>query len=440
MKFVDEFRDPDRAASPRPPHRRGRHAAVGPHGGLRRTDPFHRALRHRPHASPRGRARARPRLPGVRDVARDDRPRPRDIARRPDVIFTSFGDMLRVPGSHGDLLRLRGEGADVRVVYSPRSTPWRSPARTPIGTSSSSASASRPPRPPTPWPSSRRTGSTSRTSPCWSPTCSCRRPWPRSSTRRTIGCAASSARATCAPSWAFASTRRWPNVSRCRSSSPDSNRSTSSKASCAPCPSSRRGRRRSRTSMAGRSRAKATPPPAPWSRPCSRSPIRPGAASGSSPLRLPPARRLPGPRRAPALRRLRHCDARAGRLHQRSRPARRSQARRLPRVRSRVHAPVSARRHHGLERGRLCGLLPVRPSRRPLDAWSPSCPLKPASRPSAPAPSRAPIARASSSGTVRVGVSPPSSSNSSSCPPSPTRRSMRSTIKPSSTSRPVASP
>jgi hydrogenase expression/formation protein HypD len=41
------------------------------------------------------------------------------IAATPDVIFTSFGDMLRVPGSRGDLLRLRGRGADVRIVYSP---------------------------------------------------------------------------------------------------------------------------------------------------------------------------------------------------------------------------------------------------------------------------------------------------------------------------------
>lgn len=41
------------------------------------------------------------------------------IAQVPDVIFTSFGDMLRVPGSHGDLLGLRARGADVRVVYSP---------------------------------------------------------------------------------------------------------------------------------------------------------------------------------------------------------------------------------------------------------------------------------------------------------------------------------
>jgi hydrogenase expression/formation protein HypD len=41
------------------------------------------------------------------------------IARRPDVIFCSFGDMLRVPGSDGDLFRIRSEGGDVRVVYSP---------------------------------------------------------------------------------------------------------------------------------------------------------------------------------------------------------------------------------------------------------------------------------------------------------------------------------
>ncbi len=41
------------------------------------------------------------------------------IASRPDVIFCSFGDMLRVPGSRGDLLTLKSRGADVRVVYAP---------------------------------------------------------------------------------------------------------------------------------------------------------------------------------------------------------------------------------------------------------------------------------------------------------------------------------
>ena len=41
------------------------------------------------------------------------------IAARPEVIFCSYGDMLRVPGSSGDLLALKSRGADIRVVYSP---------------------------------------------------------------------------------------------------------------------------------------------------------------------------------------------------------------------------------------------------------------------------------------------------------------------------------
>jgi len=41
------------------------------------------------------------------------------IASHPGVIFCSFGDMLRVPGSEGDLFQVKGRGGDVRVVYSP---------------------------------------------------------------------------------------------------------------------------------------------------------------------------------------------------------------------------------------------------------------------------------------------------------------------------------
>jgi len=41
------------------------------------------------------------------------------IARLPNVIFCSFGDMLRVPGSDGDLFTIKSLGGDVRVVYSP---------------------------------------------------------------------------------------------------------------------------------------------------------------------------------------------------------------------------------------------------------------------------------------------------------------------------------
>jgi hydrogenase expression/formation protein HypD len=41
------------------------------------------------------------------------------IALLPDIIFTSFGDMLRVPGSEKDLLTVKAAGGDVRIVYSP---------------------------------------------------------------------------------------------------------------------------------------------------------------------------------------------------------------------------------------------------------------------------------------------------------------------------------
>lgn len=41
------------------------------------------------------------------------------IAARPEVIFCSFGDMLRVPGSAQDLFGIKSQGGDIRVVYSP---------------------------------------------------------------------------------------------------------------------------------------------------------------------------------------------------------------------------------------------------------------------------------------------------------------------------------
>jgi len=41
------------------------------------------------------------------------------IAARPEVTFCSFGDMLRVPGSGGDLFSVKAKGGDVRIVYSP---------------------------------------------------------------------------------------------------------------------------------------------------------------------------------------------------------------------------------------------------------------------------------------------------------------------------------
>ncbi|MGE5858286.1 MAG: hydrogenase formation protein HypD, partial [Solirubrobacterales bacterium] len=41
------------------------------------------------------------------------------IAERPEVIFTTFGDMMRVPATRGSLIDAKARGADVRMVYSP---------------------------------------------------------------------------------------------------------------------------------------------------------------------------------------------------------------------------------------------------------------------------------------------------------------------------------
>jgi hydrogenase expression/formation protein HypD len=45
-----------------------------------------------------------------------------EIASRPDVIFCSFGDMLRVPGTEKDLLTVKANGGDIRILYSPLDT------------------------------------------------------------------------------------------------------------------------------------------------------------------------------------------------------------------------------------------------------------------------------------------------------------------------------
>ena len=65
------------------------------------------------------------------------------IASRPDVIFCSFGDMLRVPGSRGDLLQLKVAGQRRPRSSIRRSTPSTWPRPIPTGRWSSSPSASR---------------------------------------------------------------------------------------------------------------------------------------------------------------------------------------------------------------------------------------------------------------------------------------------------------
>src|ERR1700745_2311554 len=41
------------------------------------------------------------------------------LASQPDTIMTSFGDMMRVPGSHGSFFDAKAAGTDIRMVYSP---------------------------------------------------------------------------------------------------------------------------------------------------------------------------------------------------------------------------------------------------------------------------------------------------------------------------------
>ena len=120
MKFVDEFRDSDLIARTCEEIRRlaepGRHYRLmevcGGHThaiyrfGLKDVLPANIELIHGPGCPvcvlPMGRI--------------DDG---LTLARRPEVIFAAFGDMMRVPGAHGSPLEHKARGLDVRIVYSP---------------------------------------------------------------------------------------------------------------------------------------------------------------------------------------------------------------------------------------------------------------------------------------------------------------------------------
>ena len=105
MKYLDEYRDGERRRGAgrrdrrRPP--RGPWVLMEVCGGQTHSIVRYGIDRMLP---PDGRAGARPGLPGVRHVARDDRPRARHRRRARTSSSRSFGDMLRVPGSRGDLL------------------------------------------------------------------------------------------------------------------------------------------------------------------------------------------------------------------------------------------------------------------------------------------------------------------------------------------------
>ena len=120
MKFVDEFRDADQAhalaakiAALCEPGRQYKFMEVC--GGHTHTIYKHGLEDYLPESD---RAGARPGLPGVRDP--DGPGRRRDaLAAEPDVIMTSFGDMMRVPGSNGSFFDAKASGTDIRMVYSP---------------------------------------------------------------------------------------------------------------------------------------------------------------------------------------------------------------------------------------------------------------------------------------------------------------------------------
>jgi hydrogenase expression/formation protein HypD len=125
MKYVDEFRNPTKAqgivekirdlgaqlTQNRPwPHQN--------HGGLRRPYPCHLQIWARRSAAPQREMVHGPGCP----VCIMPRGRLDDaiaIAQHPEVIFTTFGDAMRVPGSRLSLLQAKAEGADIRMVYSP---------------------------------------------------------------------------------------------------------------------------------------------------------------------------------------------------------------------------------------------------------------------------------------------------------------------------------
>ena len=95
------------------------------------------------------------------------------IAERPDVIFTTFGDAMRVPGSKKSLMQAKADGADIRMVYSPMDAlalARKNPDREVVFFGSASRPPCRRPRSPCCRPSARASP-TSRCSATTSPSC-----------------------------------------------------------------------------------------------------------------------------------------------------------------------------------------------------------------------------------------------------------------------------
>ena len=128
MKYVDEFRDPDKARTLTQEIRKLVGRIVRERGGLKRPLQIMEVCGGHTHSIFRyGIHQMLP--PEVEFVHGPGCPvcvlpmgRVDDcvaLAERPEVIFTTFGDAMRVPGSRKSLLKAKADGADVRMVYSP---------------------------------------------------------------------------------------------------------------------------------------------------------------------------------------------------------------------------------------------------------------------------------------------------------------------------------
>ncbi len=117
MKFVDEFRDVElaRAVVSRIHRKSSRHIRLMEFCGGHTVTIMKHGIRQL--LPPTVEMLSGPGCP-VCVTANQDLDRAIALAREPGVIIATFGDMLKVPGSHSSLQRVRADGADIRIVYS----------------------------------------------------------------------------------------------------------------------------------------------------------------------------------------------------------------------------------------------------------------------------------------------------------------------------------
>ena len=365
MKYLDEFSDPrpGRARcstrSTRPTTR-----PLGDHGGLRRPDPLDHPARHRPAAARRDRADPRPRLPGLRDAAGDHR--------------QGAGDR-RAPGR--DLLLVRRHAARARQRQGP--VPGQERAAATSGSSTRRWTRSRSPRR-EPRPQVVFFGIGFETTAPANAMAVYQAQAARDRELHAAGLARPGAAgdrgdhgvAECRVQAFLAAghvcsvmgTGRVPAAGRavpaCRSWSPASSRSTSSRASAAPCVQLEAGRHEVENAYPRAVPTRATRPRWRCCGTSSRSTDRAWRGIGDDPAeRLAAVRALPRVRRRAPVRGDRHPHRRSRRSAGRGEVLQGLiKPHECAAFGTRVHAAQPARRHDGVQRGRLRRVLPVPPA------------------------------------------------------------------------------